>query len=442
MEERQMNNASTGFQWRRTNAPVASSRTDDLWFLDAKRGWAVNSNGQILHTVDGGDHWEVQLQTPGVYLRCVGFANAQRGWVGTLAAAQRLFQTSDGGSHWTPVTNLPAAAPSAICGLSVVSDQVVYGSGTNFPNRAPGVIKTTDGGATWTAIDMRPHATLLVDVYFQDALRGWVVGGKAETPNPTRDDVRPVVLRTEDGGQTWQDRVAGIAAQLPKGEWGWKIQWLSSAVGFVALENFNAGAILKTTDGGLTWARKPVNDAQENANLEGIGFVDDRHGWVGGWGDRNFQGGFTSETRDGGETWQNANEVGKRLNRFRWIRQPELVGYASGDTVYKFSSAPVPHAVAMLSAPRGPDPELVRRARPLEIPFSTPAGTRYARIDVWDRFGEHVATPLEARAPEPGPHAVSWAVETPSGERLPGGFYIHRVQMDDAVESHTVLIGG
>ena len=34
-----------------------------------------------------------------------------------------------------------------------------------------------------------------------------------------------------------------------------------------------------------------------------------------------------------------ANHVGKLLNRFRFIREPELVGYASGDTVYKYSTA-------------------------------------------------------------------------------------------------------
>jgi hypothetical protein len=38
--------------WRATNAPVASSRTDDIWFLDPMRGWAVNSNAQILRTTD------------------------------------------------------------------------------------------------------------------------------------------------------------------------------------------------------------------------------------------------------------------------------------------------------------------------------------------------------------------------------------------------------
>ncbi len=52
-----------------------------------------------------------------VYLRCVSFANAQKGWVGTLTDAYRMFWTQDGGTIWLQVTNLPenAPAPSAAC---------------------------------------------------------------------------------------------------------------------------------------------------------------------------------------------------------------------------------------------------------------------------------------------------------------------------------------
>ena len=46
--------------WRKTNAPVSSSRTDDIWFASPETGWAVNSNGQILKTGDGGNSWTVQ----------------------------------------------------------------------------------------------------------------------------------------------------------------------------------------------------------------------------------------------------------------------------------------------------------------------------------------------------------------------------------------------
>ena len=52
--------------------------------------------------------------------------------------------------------------------------------------------------------------------------------------------------------RTGSDRLAGQQANFPFGEWGWKIQFLSKDLGFVSLENFDAGAILKTTDGGKT----------------------------------------------------------------------------------------------------------------------------------------------------------------------------------------------
>jgi len=429
------------FGWRRTGAPVASARTDDICFLDADRGWAVNSNGQILHTEDGAVTWTRQFSVRGAYLRCVGFANDRVGWVGTLAATRRLFATVDGGATWTGVESLPPDAPPAICGLSVVNGRVVYGSGTNFPNRPAGVVKTIDGGATWTAVDMSAHATLLVDIHFQDELRGWVVGGKADVPNPRRDDVVPVVLSTDDGGLTWQNRLAGIQPALPMGEWGWKIHFVDENVGFVSLENFHDGAVLKTVDGGHTWARMPVNDPQGNANLEGVGFADPQLGWVGGWGNRDGSDGFTSETRDGGVTWADANEVGKLLNRFRVIREPDLVVYASGDTVYKYSAL-ADAANADGGDETNDDAVDVSKGRfPLAIPVVAPPDAKSLRVDIWDRFGEHLATMLNDDAPAAGgARRFTWSGEISSGGSAEPGAYIYRVTIDDHAESRVVAI--
>jgi photosystem II stability/assembly factor-like uncharacterized protein len=427
------------FSWRRTNAPFATSRTDDIWFLDADNGWAVNSNGQVLQTSDGGDSWQQRLLLSNAYLRCVGFANAQSGWVGSLTPGQRLFHTADGGANWTALDDqMPAEAPPAICGLSVVSDEVVYGSGTNFPDKPTGVIKTTDGGTTWTAQSMAEHATLLVDCFFRDEQTGWVVGGKADVPNPRRDDVHAVVLHTEDGGKTWENRLAGVEG-LPDGEWGWKIAFVDDMVGYVSLENLSDGAVLKTTDGGKSWTRKPVNDPQDNANLEGIGFVDDQLGWAGGWGDKDFEGGFTSVTHDGGDTWADANEVGKYLNRFRFIREPELVAYASGDTVYKYSSDPN-GAPAGLAATR--EDAYQRTTLPVRIPVDPQPGAESVRVDVWDRFGRHMATPLEESSPSAGTREATWGGETEEGGQAGPGIYIYRVSVDDHVESGTLLVEG
>lgn len=197
------NNSPENLQWVPTNAPIASSRTDDIWFIDPLVGWAVNSNGQIIKTTDGGDTWEEQFQD-NIYLRCISFANPLKGWAGTLTAGKRLYSTIDGGQNWQLIDNvLPELAPSAICGISVVNDSVVYCSGTNYPNRPPRMVKTVDGGETWTAWDMSEYATLLIDNYFIDENIGWVVGGKADSSiaNPSRDDVIPVVLYTEGRGR-------------------------------------------------------------------------------------------------------------------------------------------------------------------------------------------------------------------------------------------------
>jgi hypothetical protein len=262
---------------------------------------------------------------------------------------------------------------------------------------------------------------------------------------PTRNNVKPVVLHTEDGGQTWVNRVASLQSAFPAGEWGWKIQFLNDQVGFVALENFNAGAILKTTDGGLTWARHVVNDPQHNANLEGIGFVDEHHGWVGGWGDANFQRLSSSETFDGGLTWRDANEIGKAINRFRFFGHPVTVGYASGETVYKYSSEPVPPPMAALAvAPRRgrvfDDLEPLEAVGQTSVAMTVPAHAARLTVRIWDRFGDHVRTLVDEANPSAGHRVLSWDRTDDAGHALPPGYFIWRVTVDQTSESRLVLL--
>jgi photosystem II stability/assembly factor-like uncharacterized protein len=441
----------TPLTWRKTNAPVASSRTDDIWFIDPNTGWAVNSDGSIIKTSDGGQSWVVQQSTPGVYLRCVGFANSNVGWVGTLTRNRRLFHTVDGGTSWNMVSPLPVEAPVAVCGLSVVSDRIVYASGTNRPTDVPRMMKTVDGGATWTAWDMSAHASILIDTYFVDALHGWVVGGKANEPTPTtRDKLKPVVLETTDGGLTWTNRLAGQEAAFPFGEWGWKIQFLNDQIGFVSLENFNEAAILKTTDGGQTWKRLKVNDPQGNVNLEGIGFIDEQRGWVGGWGPGGFGSsgspqGFTSATTDGGENWRDANEIGLFINRFRFFGNPVHVGYASGDTVYKYSSDPVtPAAAAVVSADPVramlPESQLTGHVGNVPIRLQVPAGTKRLTLHIWNRFGEEVGCVLDEIRPTSGARVFFWDGCDDRGDTVAPGDYIVRLTADDEAASSLLCI--
>ena len=280
--------------WSPTSAP-SRQRYDDVWFFDEDVAVAVNSSGEILKTTDGGANWPKQISDtldpaaqPGSLSPLPGFRRRDEGVGRNVTRDHRLFETPDGGETWSTVDNLPAGTPVKICGLYAASTDVVYGSGTNDPSDGAAMIKTMDRGATWQAIDMSAHASSLIDVYFRDELRGFVVGGFTKDPKPNYDNVRPVILHTEDGGRTWVDRLEDMRSDFVDGTWGWKIQFLNDSLGYVSLENFTRALLLKTGDGGRTWRKI---DVAGNANLEGIGFLNETVGWVGGWGDETFTSG-------------------------------------------------------------------------------------------------------------------------------------------------------
>jgi len=382
----------TKYQWQLLqNSPVANSRTDDIWFFDELTGWLVNSSGYVCKTEDAGANWTPKFfLAPNLpsfpYLRCMSWANRQIGWFGAVTGVDvdsitspsqfirtLLHQTTDGGETWKPVENLPEGSPGGICGFHAVNERVAYGSGTNDPGLpGPAIIKTMDNGANWELIDMRKHASNLIDIYFFDENNGFVVGGlndenckidKKAYPAPRLSrygKVKPVILRTRDGGKSWTNTAAGIK-DFECGEWGWKIQFLNKTHGFIALENFRNASILVTTNGGDSWVRKHVAKNQDpsspaiNNDLEGIGFVNERQGWVGGWGFQDLSapvGGLeNSFTEDGGETWiaqdhlpdpdsSIPNDPRYRINRYRFVKDIAghvTSGYCSGQKVFKLS---------------------------------------------------------------------------------------------------------
>jgi photosystem II stability/assembly factor-like uncharacterized protein len=384
---------ATNYQWQLLqNSPVANSRTDDIWFFDELTGWLVNSSGYVCKTEDGGANWTPKFFLPPnlpsfPYLRCMSWANRQIGWFGAVTGIgdvasitspsqyikTLLHHTTDGGETWKPVENLPEGSPGGICGFHAVNERVAYGSGTNDPGLpGPAIIKTIDNGASWELIDMRPYASNLIDIYFFDEDNGFVVGGLNDEsckvdnkayPPPRLSrygKVKPVILRTKDGGKSWVNTSSKIR-DFECGEWGWKIQFLNATHGFVALENFRDASILVTKDGGKSWVKKHVARDQNpkspaiNNDLEGIGFINERQGWVGGWGFQDLSapvGGLeNSYTEDGGETWiaqdhlpnpdtTIPNDPRYRINRYRFVKDIAgnvTSGYCSGQQVFKLS---------------------------------------------------------------------------------------------------------
>ena len=151
------------------------------------------------------------------------------------------------------------------------------------------LLETTDGGQTWNKIHP-PTADTLRDVYFANDHDGWLVCERDIFKLKTNDEPRSYLLKTSDGGLSWQrvfpDGVdAGtklVRAVFNGSERGW-------AFG-------EGGVALVTRDGGASWSRQTL---PTKFLLLGGAFVDEQHGWLVGAGATILQ------TSDGGTTWHN-----------------------------------------------------------------------------------------------------------------------------------------
>jgi photosystem II stability/assembly factor-like uncharacterized protein len=401
-------------------APISYGRHDDVDFVSSDSGWVVNGAGEIHRTTDGGQSWTLQATLP-TYLRCVGFASPLMGWAGSLFGPTLLYATGDAGVTWTPVTNIPDPLPFGICGLSVVNSSVVYGCG-RYDGPPAILIKTTDGGATWTSRDMEPLATSLIDVHFFDELNGLAVGGTG-SPNSRH----AVILSTSDGGVTWQTR---YSSNRPGAEWCWKISFPTRLQGFVSIEREDHLApsyVAFTQDGGMTWGEIPF---VTNYDEQGIGFVSGLTGWVGGWT------GNTYETTDGGASWHLAG-FGVYLNRVRFL-SPAL-GYGVGQTVYKYTA----NVTAVGEEPVAQE-AFTTQNRPNPVTTSTRIVFRLGReervrVAIHDVQGRTLLTLLDGVRPR-GPNDVTWDGRDRDGNRVSAGVYWYRIETPTRTEARKLIV--
>lgn len=313
------------------NAPRISGKQDDIFFLTPQLGWAVNGLGNIYKTTDGGENWSLQLHQEGTHFRAVLFISPQRGFVTNVGTGYYpnvtdpvpMYETRDGGETWMAVTSISGPMPKGICNFTQLSDEHIVAVG-----RVGGpsfVLISTDRGESWTSSEVTPQIPVLIDGHFFNPQEGVLLGGTQRNPSLSQS----LVLRTSDGGATWQEVFRSEAFS----ELGWKLSFVNDRVGYASvLASHDNSSFLKTTDGGQTWQQLPMNVGAYQA--KGIGFINERIGWIGG----ELPAKPAYRTSDGGETWQPAPDLGPLINRIRFV--DPWTAYAIGSTVYKLE---LPH---------------------------------------------------------------------------------------------------
>lgn len=305
-------------QWTRINVPATASFRG-LSVVSDKVVWASGTDGKVIRTIDGGNTWSVmtvagpdkldfrgihafdartaviissgpaekgqakiyrtsnggrlwsrvyERKTPGVFFDAIAFWDRRHGIVlsDPVNGHFLLFTTADGGLTWkqTRPQTLPPALPAE--GAFAASNSCLAVQGTENVWFATGgasvarVFHSADHGRTWSVAKTPMHpanaSSGIFSLAFADPTNGLAAGG--DYAHPEDSDV-PNLVRTSDGGQTWQPAPPTNPAGM----------YFSSAAFVPAQENtiLAAGTSGLFANNGTGWKK----ESDENVNAVAAG---------------------------------------------------------------------------------------------------------------------------------------------------------------------------
>jgi predicted CXXCH cytochrome family protein len=215
-------------------------------------------------------------------LRAQSWTDADHGW--SVGVTGTLLKTADGGHTWT------AQDPQTtrdLTGVSFVNRNIGWVVGVSGT-----VLRTNDGGSTWIAQNAPtiPAARNFRSVSFFDSNVGVAVGDTGSSTS--------TICYTSNGGATWRTATNTSTAGLAS------VQMVSATTGWAV---GSAGAVLKTADGGATWTTaftEPNSAGLASVNFEPSGMV----GYF--VGNATLPNWTIYKTADGGSTWNPVSGLG------------------------------------------------------------------------------------------------------------------------------------
>ena len=258
--------------------PLNNSGTDkqllSVFFFDQLNGWIVGQEQTILHTSDGGSHWNSQYFTGSEHYFSVYFTTLLNGWIAGAANQYGVIKkTTDGGVTWTN-SLIPTSRINSIKFIDENIGCVVGDDGRIFT--------TSNAGTDWN-LAISNTSSNLQDFYMNPSGEGRAIGYDG------------TIIHTTDHGSNWNieaspttqtlyaiegEYVVGWAGTILHHETNWEIisEGYTNHLSGIDFDIFTAdgyvvgadGLILKTTDAGITWLPEDSHTSYDLYDIEAL----------------------------------------------------------------------------------------------------------------------------------------------------------------------------
>ncbi|HPD66283.1 MAG TPA: YCF48-related protein [Bacteroidia bacterium] len=210
-----------------------SRRLSDVYFFNRDTGIVCGEKGIMLRTENGGFNWTPVPSGTSDQLAYLHFIDQNTGYATGFVGNGTLIKTTDGGKTWTNASlNIPESRSGGI--FFSTPDTGYYAFGNKYYQNSK-ILKTTNGGSSWDTVFRTPE--WISFLFFTDSDHGWATASGSN------------VYYTFDGGNSWD------TFRFTCDMWMSGIYFLNKDTGFVGGLDMGSGcfAIMKTTDGGKNW---------------------------------------------------------------------------------------------------------------------------------------------------------------------------------------------
>ena len=276
-----------------------------VFFTSSDKGWVAGDGGFLASTTDGGKSWNKYPLGTTENISEIYFRNDENGY---LVAGRKMFITRDAGRSWQDIRiyridEFGSGRPDFLSirfsdkkkGYAVGS--VLKKSGNEEVVVDSLLMRTDDGGETWQRIIV-PTKVELYHLDFSGNSHGWIVGDGG------------VILASTDEGKNWSKQLSGTTVGL------YNVDFRDNDEGYIVGET---GTILRTSNGGAIWEKVETNFKD---TLMRVDFTDAKNGWIVGYA------GTILRSNDKGKTW--VRQESNTRERLYGLYMDKKYGWAVG----------------------------------------------------------------------------------------------------------------